>query len=85
MCIRDRDNTVVDELYAAFDKSMAEQLGATPAPNGEKIGACLLSTSDSRIFTLWSAMRSKSPISRRYSAVRALSVSPILRALNLTR
>ena len=27
------DTTVVDELYAAFDASMAEQLGETPAPN----------------------------------------------------
>ena len=31
------DTAVVDELYAAFDASMAEQLGETPAPNGEKI------------------------------------------------
>lgn len=40
------DNTVVDELYAAFDKSMAEQLGETPAPNGEKIGAVIISLSN---------------------------------------
>lgn len=26
------DTTVVDELYAAFDASMAEQLGETPPP-----------------------------------------------------
>ena len=37
------DTTVVDELYAAFDASMAEQLGETPAPNGEKIGAVIIS------------------------------------------
>ena len=35
------DTAVVDELYAAFDASMAEQLGETPAPNGEKIGAVI--------------------------------------------
>ena len=38
------DTTVVDELYAAFDASMAEQLGETPAPNGEKIGAVIILT-----------------------------------------
>ena len=37
------DTAVVDELYAAFDASMAEQLGETPAPNGEKIGAVIIS------------------------------------------
>ena len=40
------DTTVVDELYAAFDAAMAEQLGETPAPNGEKIGAVIISMSN---------------------------------------
>ena len=40
------DTTVVDELYAAFDAAMAEQLGETPTPNGEKIGAVIISMSN---------------------------------------
>ena len=43
------DTTVVDELYAAFDASMAEQLGETPAPNGEMMTAPILSSSPSPI------------------------------------
>lgn len=35
--------SVADALYAEFDKSMAEQLGNVPAPNGEKIGAVIIS------------------------------------------
>ena len=35
--------SVTDALYAEFDKSMAEQLGDVPAPNGEKIGAVIIS------------------------------------------
>lgn len=35
--------SVVDELYAEFDKSMSEQLGEDPTPAGEKIGCVIIS------------------------------------------
>ena len=34
------DTTVVDELYAAFDASMAEQLGETPCPQWREDWCC---------------------------------------------
>ena len=40
------DTAVVDELYAAFDASMAEQLGETPAPMARRL---VLSSSPSPI------------------------------------
>ena len=46
---------------------------------------CCISSADSRIFTLWSAIRSRSPISLRYSAEVRLSASLIWCALSFTR
>lgn len=37
------EQTVVDELYAEFDKSMSEQLGEDPVPAGEKVGCVIIS------------------------------------------